>query len=144
MSIGQRVSFNYEAERVRTTINEDVNCAIGSGASMPRKPSAFRRPRRHEKVTELLLADEPEPMPARRTKSWILLSDTCLLWSNKYEKIYCFIDLDGRGRDANVKRTAGIAQPGHDDATNLEAQGNGEPTSSAAQGSIDSGDNSKQ
>ena len=59
MSIGQRVSFNHEVERVRTTIHKDVTRAIGSGASMPRKPSALRRARRHEKVTELLLAMSP-------------------------------------------------------------------------------------
>ena len=60
-------------------------------------------------------------MPARRTKSWILLSGAFLLWSNEYEKTYSFIDLDGRGRGADVERSAGIAQPGHRNTTNLEA-----------------------
>ena len=60
-------------------------------------------------------------MPARRTKSWMLLSDTRLLWSNEYEKNYSFIDLGGRGRDANVKRSAGIAKPVHGGATTLES-----------------------
>ena len=59
-------------------------------------------------------------MPPRRTKSGILLSGTCLLRSNEYEKNYSFIDLDGRGRDNNVKRSAGIAQPDHGDATILQ------------------------
>ncbi len=82
-------------------------------------------------------------MPARRTKSWILLSDAFLLWSNEYEKPYSFIDLGGRGRDAVVTRSAGIAQPDHDGATNLEAEANSDATSSAAQGSADTGPNGK-
>jgi hypothetical protein len=52
--------------------------------------------------------------------------------------------LDGPGRDANVKRSAGVAQPEHYDATNLETQGGAEPGFSAAKGSTDSTDNSKQ
>jgi len=42
------------------------------------------------------------------------------LWSNEYEKTYSFIDLDGRGRDADIKRSAGIAEPDYGDATTLE------------------------
>ena len=81
-------------------------------------------------------------MPARRTKSWILLSGAFLLWSNEYENNYSFIDLDGRGRDADIKRSAGLAQPDHADATNLEGEANSDATSSAAQGSADTGHNS--
>ena len=80
-------------------------------------------------------------MPARRTKSWILLSDAFLLWSNEYEKNYSFVDLDGRGRDADIKRSAGLAQSDHDDATDLEGEANGDATSSAAEGSADTGNN---
>jgi len=70
-----------------------------------------------------------------------LLSDTCLLLSNSYDKNISFIDLDGCCRDTNVKRSAGIAQPERGDATDLEAQG--VPGFSAAKGSADV-DNSKQ
>jgi len=82
-------------------------------------------------------------MLVRRTKSWILLSGAFFLWSNEYAKTYSFTDLDGRGRDAEIKRSAGIAQPDHDDATNLEAEANRDATSSAAQGSTDTGYNKK-
>ena len=82
-------------------------------------------------------------MPGRRTKSWILLSGAFLLWSNEYEKTYSFIDLDGRARDTDIKRSAGLSQPDHDDATNLEAEANSDATSSAAQGSADTGHNGK-
>ena len=82
-------------------------------------------------------------MPARRTKSWILLSGAFLLWSNEHEKNYSFIDLGRRGRDAGIKRSAGLAQPDHDDATKLEGQANSDATSSAAQGSADTGYNDK-
>ena len=82
-------------------------------------------------------------MPARRTKSWILLSGAFLLWSNEYETNYSFIELDGRGRDADIKGSAGLAQPNHDDAANLEAEADSDTTSFAAQGSADTGHNSK-
>jgi len=59
-------------------------------------------------------------MPPRRTKSRFLLSATCLLQSNEYEKNYSFTDLRSRGRDADVKRSANIAQPDYADTTNLE------------------------
>jgi hypothetical protein len=52
--------------------------------------------------------------------------------------------LDGLGCDANVKRSAGIAGSEHGYATNLETQGGAEPAFSAATGSTDSTDNSKQ
>jgi hypothetical protein len=52
--------------------------------------------------------------------------------------------LDGPGRDANVKRSAGFAQPEHYNATNLETQGGTEPGFSTAKGSTDSANNSKQ
>jgi hypothetical protein len=68
----------------------------------------------------IVIIREAEPMPPRRTKSRFLLSGTCLLRSNEYEETYSFIDLGDRGRDADVKRSAGIAQPGHSNATNLE------------------------
>ena len=76
MSIGQRVSFNYEVKRVRTKINKDVTRAIGSGASMPRKPSAFRCARRHQKVTELLLA--ASRAYAGQTHKVLDLAERCL------------------------------------------------------------------
>jgi len=60
-------------------------------------------------------------MLSRRTKSWMLLSDTCLFQSNEYEKTYSFIDLGGRNRDADLERSADIAKPDHCDATNLKA-----------------------
>ena len=82
-------------------------------------------------------------MPVRRTKSWILLSGAFLLWSNEYAKNYSFTDLDGRSRDADIKRSAGIAQPDHDDATNLEAEANRDATSSAAEGSAETGPNGR-
>ena len=82
-------------------------------------------------------------MPVRRTKSWILLSGAFLLWSNEYEKHCSFIDFGRRGRDAGVKRSAGIAQPDHDDATKLEGQANSDATSFAAEGSADTGPNGK-
>ena len=62
---------------------------------------------------------------------------------NEYENNYSFIDLDSRGRDANIKRSGGLAQPDHDDTTNLEGEANSDATSSAAQGSADTGHNSK-
>jgi hypothetical protein len=52
--------------------------------------------------------------------------------------------LGGRGRDANVKRSAGIARSDHGYATNLETQGGAKPGFSAAKVSTDSADNSKQ
>jgi hypothetical protein len=52
--------------------------------------------------------------------------------------------LGGRRRDANVKRSAGIAQPKHDDATDFETQGTPDPGFSAAKGSSDAGHDSKQ
>jgi len=73
-----------------------------------------------------------------------LLSDTCLLLSNSYEKNFSFIDLGGRGCDANAKRSAGIAQPKHDYATNFETQGTPDPGFSAAKGSTDAGHTCKQ
>jgi len=51
----------------------------------------------------------------------MLLSDTRFLWSNEYEKSYSFIDLRGRGRDANVKRPTGIAKPVDGNATIIES-----------------------
>ena len=82
-------------------------------------------------------------MPARRTKSWILLSGAFLLWSNEYENHYSFIDFGRRGRDAGVKRSADIAQPDHDDTTNLEGEANSDATSFAAQRSADTGYDNK-
>jgi hypothetical protein len=43
--------------------------------------------------------------------------------------------LGGRGCDADAKRSAGIAQPKHDYATNFETQGTPDPGFSAAKGS---------
>jgi hypothetical protein len=52
--------------------------------------------------------------------------------------------LDGRGRDANVKRSAGIAKPNHGDAAKLETQGGAEPRFAATKGSADAGHKRKQ
>jgi hypothetical protein len=52
--------------------------------------------------------------------------------------------LGGRGRDANVKRSADIAQPEHDYATNFETQSGPGPDFSAAKGSTDAGHTCKQ
>ena len=60
-------------------------------------------------------------MPRRRTKSCFLLSGTCLFRSNEYEKNHSFINFGGRGRDADVKRSADIAKPDYRDPTNLKA-----------------------
>jgi hypothetical protein len=70
-----------------------------------------------------------------------LLSGTCL---TSYEKNISFIDLGGRGRDANVKRSTGVARSDHGYATNFETQGGPEPGFAAAKGSADAGHNSKQ
>ena len=51
--------------------------------------------------------------------------------------------MGGRGCDADVKCSAGIAQPDHDDATNLEVEANSDATSSAAKDSADTGYNDK-
>ena len=96
-----------------------------------------------EESNRIVTSDDVEPMPVRRTKSWIFLSGAFLLWSNEHEKNYSFIDLDGRGSDAGVKRSTDLAQPDHDDATNVEAEANRDATSSAAQGSADTGYNNK-
>jgi hypothetical protein len=69
------------------------------------------------------------------------LNGTCL---TRYEKNISFIDLGGRGRDANVKRSTGIARSDHSDATELETQGATDPNFSAANRSTDTGHNSKQ
>jgi hypothetical protein len=55
-----------------------------------------------------------------------------------------FIDLGGRGRDANVKRSTDIAQPDHGYATNLETQGTPGADFSAAKSSTDAGHYAKQ
>jgi hypothetical protein len=73
-----------------------------------------------------------------------LLSGTCLLRSNEYEKDYSFIDLGDHGCDADVKRSAGIAQPNGCDATNLKAQGNKDAVLSAAKSSANAANDSKQ
>jgi len=52
--------------------------------------------------------------------------------------------LGGRGCDANVKRSADIAQPKHDYATNFETQGTLDSGFSAAKGATDSGHNNKR
>ena len=96
-----------------------------------------------EAGNRIVTSDDAEPMPVRRTKSWILLSGAFSLWSNEHEKNYSFIDLGRRCRDTGVKRSADIAQPDHDDTTNLEGEANSDATSSAAQGSVDSGYNNK-
>ena len=129
-------------ERVRTKIDKDVTRAIGPGASMLSKPGALRGLERHPESNRIVTSDDAEPMLVRRTKSWILLSGAFLLWSNKHEQNYSFIDLGRRGRDAGITRSAGLAQPDHDDATNLEGEANSDATSSAAQGSAGTGHSS--
>jgi hypothetical protein len=52
--------------------------------------------------------------------------------------------LGGRGRDANVKRSAGITRSDHGYTTNFETQGTTDPNFSAANRSTDTGHNSKQ
>ena len=130
-------------ERVRTKIDKDVTRAIGPGASMLSKPGALRGLERHPESNRIVTSDDAEPMLVRRTKSWILLSGAFSLWSNEYEKTYSFIDFDRRGRDAGVKCSGGIAQPEHDDATNLETEANRDATSSAAEGSAETGPNGR-
>ena len=61
-----------------------------------------------------------------------------------YEKIYSFIDLDGCGCHADVKRSASIAKPDHGDTTKRETQGGAEADFSAAKESADAGSNRKQ
>lgn len=63
----------------------------------------------------------------------------------RHDKNFSFIDLGGRGRDANVKRSANIAGPDNDDATKAETQGTADPNFSPATGSTNAvGHNSKQ
>ena len=61
-----------------------------------------------------------------------------------YDKNISFIDLGGRGCDANVKRSADIAQPKRNYATNFETEGTPDPGFSAAKGSTDAGHTCKQ
>lgn len=52
--------------------------------------------------------------------------------------------MDDCGRDANVKRSAGLAQSSDCDATNLKAQSNKNADLSAAKGSVNAANDSKQ
>ena len=60
-----------------------------------------------------------------------------------YEKNISFIDLGGRGCDADVKRSTGIARPDHCDTTTVE-KGKPCPDFSAAKDSTDAAHNSRQ
>ena len=51
--------------------------------------------------------------------------------------------MGGRGRDADVKGSAGIAQPDHSKATNLEAEADRDAAFSAAKGSGETSYNGK-
>jgi|SRR6516162_2203744 len=100
---GQRASFNSAA----TSLTESIQIRSQKSPSKPR-----HRVGRKECVTEsnrIVTSRGTEPIPPRRTKSWLLLSGTCLLWSNEYEKTYYFVDLRGGGYGAVVTRPAGIA-----------------------------------
>jgi hypothetical protein len=69
----------------------------------------------------IVIIRNAKPIPLRRTKYRILLSGTCSLRSNEYEKNHFFIHLDGRGYDTGVKRSTGIAKPDHGGATTFES-----------------------
>ena len=95
------------------------------------------------KGNRIVIIRNAKPMALRRTKSCILLSGTCLFWSNEYDKNYSFINLGGPGRDADVKRSAGIAKPDHGGSTGLETEANREARLTAAKGSAYTSYNSK-
>ena len=62
----------------------------------------------------------------------------------RHETINSCGNLGARYGDTDVERAAGIAQPDHADATNLETQGNRQPGFSAAKGSGNAAEDSKQ
>ena len=97
-----------------------------------------------KQVTELLLPERQNLFhpDAQSIGSCTAVRVYCGLTS--YENIYSFIDLDGRGRDANVKRSAGITKPDDGDTTTLKTSGDKDAAFSAAKRSADTRHNSKQ